>query len=488
VLFTVGSWLYGIQGAAGVDDGAGLIALGAALAARLAPSAPSPGAAQLLGVSEGMKQALARARGVPDLLPADGSVQAAVLGKERWALAQFPGAVSGPVVFRRTGTNPWTSLGDAGGPGCPRLPAPIRVAFGQWPRCPSGPAAVTTPDDPEALPPDASAIRGIGMWVWYVGRAGGVRTIIAQAGTSGIRTIYVKAADGVRPWPQFAAAVGPLKRAGLRVCAWQYVYPKRPEAQAAVASAAVRAGADCFVVDAEAEFEHRRGYEGRTYRAARRYMAALRTDIGRSVPVGLTSFAYTNVHRSFPYSAFLDAPNGADALLPQVYWGAFGASVARAMARTYLWNDLYGVPVMPIGSTFQGEKPRDILRFRCLAESYGSDGASYWSWQDTRPRQWPVVGAATDCPGATLKRRRYPALAFGYHGDAVVQLQARLRAWGYPVPRTGFFRAQTRAAVRAFQRDRGLAVDGRAGNNTWAALLERPGTEPARGGLATARR
>ena len=70
--------------------------------------------------------------------------------------------------------------------------------------------------------------------------------------------------------------------------------------------------------------------------------------------------------------------------------------------------------------------------------------------------------------------RTYPTLRFGTRGDAVVWLQARLRGWGVPVPRTGFYRQQTRAAVRAFQRARGLEPDGAAGPLTWALLLERP--------------
>jgi peptidoglycan hydrolase-like protein with peptidoglycan-binding domain len=63
----------------------------------------------------------------------------------------------------------------------------------------------------------------------------------------------------------------------------------------------------------------------------------------------------------------------------------------------------------------------------------------------------------------------------GARGDAVVWLQARLRTWGVPVARTGLYRAQTRAAVRAFQRARGLQADGVAGPLTWAVLLEQPG-------------
>ena len=237
-------------------------------------------------------------------------------------------------------------------------------------------------------------------------------------------------------------------------------------------------GADCLVVDAESEFEGG-AYEGAKYRAARRYLAALRVAVGQDYPVGMTSFAYTDYHRTFPYSAWFEGPNGAQVDLPQIYWKAFRAGAARATDRTYRWNALYGVPVMPIGGTFLGERPSDLLAFRCRVAAYGSSGASYWSWQDTRAAQWPVLGRTTSCPEPTLRPLPYPTLGRGARGDAVVWLQARLRAWGLPVARDGAFGAETRAGVRAFQREQGLAVTGRADAPTWRLLLQPPDARQA---------
>lgn len=66
-----------------------------------------------------------------------------------------------------------------------------------------------------------------------------------------------------------------------------------------------------------------------------------------------------------------------------------------------------------------------------------------------------------------------PRLRKDSQGSAVVQLQALLTAAGYPVPNTGAFLAITDRQVRAYQRSRGLTVDGIVGPATWTALLHK---------------
>jgi len=64
-----------------------------------------------------------------------------------------------------------------------------------------------------------------------------------------------------------------------------------------------------------------------------------------------------------------------------------------------------------------------------------------------------------------------PTLRKGSSGAAVRTLQARLNTLGFNVGAVdGIFGAKTDAAVRAFQRSRGLVADGIVGPKTWAAL------------------
>jgi hypothetical protein len=82
-----------------------------------------------------------------------------------------------------------------------------------------------------------------------------------------------------------------------------------------------------------------------------------------------------------------------------------------------------------------------------------------------------AVPDADSLPGSAPVAR--PVLRKGCRGEAVQALQARLMTLGYdlgPCGADGIFGRRTRAAVRAFQRDRGIRVDGIAGPVTWGRL------------------
>lgn len=65
----------------------------------------------------------------------------------------------------------------------------------------------------------------------------------------------------------------------------------------------------------------------------------------------------------------------------------------------------------------------------------------------------------------------WPLIRKGDGEHPVHTLQHLLRARGHSVTVDGDFGPRTDAAVRAFQDDKGLAVDGIVGPNTWRALI-----------------
>jgi hypothetical protein len=329
-------------------------------------------------------------------------------------------------------------------------------------------------DPPSEAPVAATPFDRQGMWIWYVEQSegGDLARIVARANRAGIGTLYIKSGDGGHYWSQFSyALVDALHEAGLDVCAWQFVYGESPLAEAKIAAAAVRHGADCLVIDAESD------YEGR-YAAADRYIRALRARIGSAFPLSLAGFPYVDYHPAFPYSVFF-GPEGAGFNQPQMYWKAIGTSVRGVYEHTYLFNRLWGHPVYPVGQTYESPGRGEVLRFRRFAAGYGGQAPSWWDWQETSSRTWGALGATSAGPLPAYRPIvSHPLLKRGSRGDLVVWAQEHLVGAGLTqLPVTGVFGRQTYAAVRAFQAGRGLPADGAIGTTTWSALLS---VEPAR--------
>ena len=62
-------------------------------------------------------------------------------------------------------------------------------------------------------------------------------------------------------------------------------------------------------------------------------------------------------------------------------------------------------------------------------------------------------------------------LSYGSSGEEVKELQKSLNNMGYSLDVDGKFGTKTQNAVKSYQKNNGLSVDGIVGNNTWASLL-----------------
>jgi hypothetical protein len=316
--------------------------------------------------------------------------------------------------------------------------------------------------------PLPAVFRGDGMWIWQVPKSSGgnVTAIGLKAQATGIETVFVKSSDGATPWAQFnPALIQALHARGLRVCAWQFVYGADPAGEAAQGARAVATGADCLVIDAET------AYEGR-YAQAQQYIAALRAAIGPGYPLGLTSFPYVDFHPRLPYSVFL-APGAGQANMPQVYWKAIGGTVDAVSAKTWAHNRLYGVPIAPLGQTYQSPAPDDLQRFRQVWASYGAGGLSWWSWQASPDYAWATLAAPAPAP-VLLPDPGWPVLALKARGDEVIWLQEHLVSFAPTLPVNGTFGPETAQALAAFQTARGLPPTAETDPATWQAVLSLP--------------
>lgn len=316
--------------------------------------------------------------------------------------------------------------------------------------------------------PTGTAFDGQGMWIWYVSKSdgGSLPSILAQAKADGVSTLFVKSSDGAESyWSQFSPElVAAIHGAGLKVCAWQYVYGNNPVGEAELGAKAVANGADCLVIDAESE------YEGH-YAAAQQYMETLRSKVGVNYPIGLASFPYVNYHESFPYSVFL-GPGGAQFNAPQMYWKDIGVSVAHIFEVTYEQNLIYQRAIEPLGQTFENPSTAEIVAFRSLSSAYGASGLSWWDWQETTSSGWKALTEPLD-PELKVPspENTAPLLKQGAKGDQVLWMQEHL-ATAIPAQEiTGIFDATTAANLKNFQAQHGLPESGETDAGTWGALL-----------------
>ncbi len=331
------------------------------------------------------------------------------------------------------------------------------------------------PKPPAPAPPGAGAVSGTalegqGMWIWYVSQSdgGSIPAIIAQAHAADVSTLFIKSSDGASNfWSQFTPQlVAELHAAGLKVCAWQYVYGSNPVGEADLGAEAVADGADCLVIDAESE------YEGR-YAAAQTYIDELRAKVGPNYPLALASFPYVSYHPTFPYSVFL-GPGGAQYNAPQMYWRDIGQSVDTVYANTFIANRVYGRPLFPLGQTYGGVSAEELLRFREEAVDYGSTGVSFWDWQESGAVDWSTLAAPLAPLTSVTPNSENPELKTSSRNDEVLWMQEHLASAIPTQETTGVFGSQTLADVEAFQTAHAIAATGVVEAATWTALLALP--------------
>jgi hypothetical protein len=159
--------------------------------------------------------------------------------------------------------------------------------------------------------------------------------------------------------------------------------------------------------------------------------------------------------------------------LPQVYWKDIGGSVDAVSARTWAHNRIYGVPLAPLGQTYQSPGPDEIVRFRQVWAAYGAGGLSWWSWQATGDTTWATLAQGPG-PPALMPDPGWPALSQRSKGDEVVWLQQHLASFAPTVPIDGTFGTSTVQALAAFQASRGLPPSGETDPATWQAVLSLP--------------
>lgn len=231
-------------------------------------------------------------------------------------------------------------------------------------------------------------------------RAGGIGWVAWLAKTIDA-AVWIKAYDGPN-WldlgQPFAVIATELQRRGIDVGAWGFHYGHPKEADLLLECYTYRHGLEGYegpraglLIDAESHFERIEGFAW-----AREQVAAI-VGARLPVPVYYTSFAFPDLHPTFPYDVFNELSGGH---VPQVYYNHTGwpdpfSSVMQCVSQHYYRNlQLPGV-MLPI--YFAGlesgwrPSPDDFHQATLAARMWNVPSVWTWTWEQHQWRDWVAL-------------------------------------------------------------------------------------------------
>jgi hypothetical protein len=250
------------------------------------------------------------------------------------------------------------------------------------------------------------ALQGKGFYIWKIKNCdGGDADLIAKtAKKAGLTHVLIKVATGIYSynydWARKVDLVPPvvraLRRKGIQVWGWHYVYGNQPVPEARIAIRRVEElDLDGYVIDAESEYK-----ESGKAAAAKKFMRELKGGLSSNIPVALSSYRYPSLH-PIPWNEFLEK---CDYNMPQVYWMHAhnpGAQLAQTLREYESPNIKFHPPIIPVGAAFKehGWEPttNEVTEFLETARALNLNGANFWEWSACRDvltpekEMWEVI-------------------------------------------------------------------------------------------------
>lgn len=325
-----------------------------------------------------------------------------------------------------------------------------------------------------------------GVWIWRMANL--ASDFLDRLVRCNVKRVYLKVCDG-RSRPMFwefqctPDIIEQFRLRNIQVYGWGYHYGTSDDIsdQVLAVSQALSAGIEGYVLDVEDEVKNPETHP---------HLRALLTQLRQIVPsgaLGYTSFGHPEFHREVPWEMLNEF---CDLALPQIYFEKFrfkptNEEEVQACLQAHA-NLQLTKPIMPIwGSESNVANPADAAELQRYLDRF--PGSSVWRIPNHgergealrldyagRPLVPHGAGSLPTLPTLTriLNRRS--------QGEDVAALQRALEARGLlSNGEDGDFGEVTERAVRAFQLQAGLSVDGEVGPDTWAALggsfeVERP--------------
>ena len=306
-----------------------------------------------------------------------------------------------------------------------------------------------------------------GVWIWNLSdiRSDYLDKLVERK----VQRIYLKVFDGKfqgKPtfwdWQCSPEIIQDFKSRNIQVYGWGYHYGTPDIARQVVkVRQALNCGLDGYIIDLEKEVE-----DTKTHANVDKLLAGLRIILNEGT-FGYTTFGNPQLHPNVPWQ-ILD--KYCDMALPQIYFEkfTFKPTTPEEVKDCLDAHKKLGLkkPILPIwGSESDTAKPATAAELQDYLNYY--PGSSIWRIpnEGERGEAWNLIYSGFELP--TLRRN----LRQGRVGDDVKAVQKVMNARGYNAGKVdGDFGSQTEAAVRAFQTQAGLSVDGEVGKLTWTAL------------------
>ena len=252
-------------------------------------------------------------------------------------------------------------------------------------------------------------LQGKGYFIWKLPKCENANpaAIGRLARSANLTHVLIKIADGIYKYnvekstlydyiPPVAAE---LKRHGIQVWGWHYVYGMDPQGEARIAIQRVKdLELDGYVVDAEVEYKT----AGRAT-AARAFMTKVRAELPNT-PIALSSYRYPSYHPQFPWKEFL---NKCDINMPQMYWEKAhnpASQLARCVKEFQAMTPYR--PVLPTGAAYGAgtwrPTPADIKEFLDKVQELKIPAANFYSWDESRNRFPDLWQAVSEYPWGEL--------------------------------------------------------------------------------------
>ncbi|HNY99857.1 MAG TPA: nuclear transport factor 2 family protein [Anaerolineaceae bacterium] len=240
---------------------------------------------------------------------------------------------------------------------------------------------------------------GKGFLIWRINQCekGNPIAIADTAQAAGLSHLCIKVSDGsdrynvVNGVDLCIPLVDELRKRGIKVWGWHYVYAYSPLAEADQAIQRVNElQLDGYIIDAEGEYKR----PGKDV-AARQFMSRLRSNLP-DYPIAICSYRYPRIHRDFPWQEFLSQCN---LNMPQVYWVKSHNPGEQLKTCVEQFHSLqHRRPIFPVGAAYSehGWKPSigEVVKFMETAVDVGLEGFDFYSWDWCRnkaPDMWRAI-------------------------------------------------------------------------------------------------